>query len=56
MKNTVDKHTELFEKWRSSVPDLNYQHDRIGTHGIYKFHPLKEERGIFLNDAFLKVF
>jgi len=43
-EDEITHYTELFEKWRSSVPDLDYQHNRIGTHGIYKFHQAGHQR------------
>jgi len=43
-KDEISHYTNLFESWRISVPNLDYQHDKIDTHGIYQFHQVGHQR------------
>ena len=35
---------EMFHSWRKSVPDLDFQHNVLDPHGIYKFHEVGHQR------------
>ena len=43
-KEEISHYTNLFESWRTSVPDLDYHHENMGIHGIYKFHEVGHQR------------
>ena len=40
----INTATEMFHKWRTSVPDLDRQHKDINPHFIYKFHEVGHQR------------
>jgi hypothetical protein len=35
---------EMFHTWRTSVPNLDFQHNTMDPHGIYKFHEAGHQR------------
>ena len=43
-KEEISHYTNLFESWRKSVPNLDFQHDKIDPHGIYKYHEVGHQR------------
>lgn len=44
--NTDEINTCLgwFRDWQKSIPDHDYQHDKLSPHGIYKFHEAGHQR------------
>lgn len=49
VKNVLDENEiktalGMFHAWRTSVPDLEYQHETLDPHGIYKFHEVGHQR------------
>lgn len=48
-REDVDKCLDWFGDWQKSIPDHDYQHDKLSPHGIYKFHQgpvIKDIHGI----------
>ena len=40
----VSKATELFFKWKKSIPNIDKLHDQIDPHGIFKFHEIGHQQ------------
>mgnify|MGYP005626571775 FL=1 len=43
-REEVDKCLDWFGDWQKSIPDHDYQHDKLSPHGIYKFHQAGHQR------------
>ena len=43
-REDVDKCLDWFGDWQKSIPDHDYQHDKLSPHGIYKFHQAGHQR------------
>lgn len=43
-KEEVGIALEMFHTWRKSVKDLEFQHNALDPHGIYKFHEVGHQR------------
>ena len=43
-KDEIDKCLDLFRDWQQSIPDHDYQHNKLSPHGIYKFHQAGHQR------------
>ena len=40
----VEKCVGWFRDWQKSIPDHDYQHEKLSPHGIYKFHEAGHQR------------
>ena len=40
----IKKCVGWFREWQSSIPDHDYQHEKLSPHGIYKFHQAGHQR------------
>ena len=40
----VEKCVGWFRDWQKSIPDHDYQHNKLSPHGIYKFHEAGHQR------------
>ena len=43
-REEVDKCLNWFGDWQKSIPDHDYQHDKLSPHGIYKFYQAGHQR------------
>jgi hypothetical protein len=43
-KEEIENALGMFHSWRKSVPDLEYQHNTMDPHGIYKYHEIGHQK------------